>query len=60
MSSINGLAITSALNELKNKIPDGSKLFKKAYYNSKILEIENKYITKDGYNKYNMLLLLIT
>ena len=41
--SITNLAISAALSTVKNKIPDVSILVKKADYNEKIKDIENKY-----------------
>ena len=40
--SISGLATSSALTAVENKIPDASSLVKKTDYNTKISEIENK------------------
>ena len=40
--SISGLAASSALTAVKNKIPDVSCLVKKTDYNTKISKIENK------------------
>ena len=56
---ISGLAITSALIVAQNKIPNVSNLVKKAYYDTKVHEIEkkiidhthNKYITTLEFNK---------
>ena len=51
MSSISGLATTSALNAVENKIPDISSLVKKTDYNAKILDIEKK-VTDHDHDKY--------
>ena len=59
LPSITGLAGTSALTAVENKIPDFSNLVKKTDYNTKIREIENKvsghdhgkYITTSEFNK---------
>ena len=40
--SISGLATTSALTAVKNKIPDSSSLVKKTDYETKISDIEKK------------------
>ena len=40
--SISGLATSSALAAVKNKIPDVSSLVKKADFNTKVTEIEGK------------------
>ena len=42
--SIAGLAITSALNAVDNKIPDVSNLVKNTDYDVKISDIESKYL----------------
>ena len=59
MPSINNLATTPALTAVENKITSVSNLIKKADYNTKIDEIENKtvnysydrYITTPEFNK---------
>ena len=38
--SISGLATSSALTAVKNKIPDASSLVKKTDFNAKVIEIE--------------------
>ena len=45
------LAAKAALNTIENKIPDVSNLVKKSDYDTKIKEIENKYITTTEFNK---------
>ena len=52
MPSINGLATTTALTAVKNKIPDVSSLVKKTYYDVNLSDIDSKYITTAGYNKF--------
>ena len=57
--SITGLATTSALTAVENKIPDTSNLVKKTDYNTKVIEIvkkltdhnHDKYITTTEFNK---------
>ena len=50
--SIFGLAST-AVNDVKNKIPNNSDLVKKkANYDAKISDIETKYFTTSSYNKF--------
>ena len=51
MPNISGLATTTALTAVENKIPDVSNLLKKAKYNTRINEIENK-ITDHNHDKY--------
>ena len=51
--SITGLATTTALTSAENKIPSLSNFVKKKYYNSKIADIESRYIATDDYNKFN-------
>ena len=51
MPSITGLATTSALTAVENKIPDVSSLVKKTDYNTKISDIEKK-ITDHDHDKY--------
>ena len=43
--NISNLAIKESLNTIENKIPDVSNLVKKSDYDTKIKDIENKYIT---------------
>ena len=50
-SNIN-LATTTALTAVENKIPNVSDLIKKADYDAKISEMENKYFTTSDYNKF--------
>ena len=50
MPSIIGLATTSALTTVQNKIPDVSSLVKKTDYNTKITEIEKK-VTDHNHDK---------
>ena len=58
--SISGLATTSALTAVKNKIPNAHKVVKKTDYDPKISEIEkkltdhnhDKYITTPEFNKF--------
>ena len=52
MPSINGLATTTALTAVKNKIPDVSSLVKKTYYDVNLSDIDSKYITTADYNKF--------
>ena len=52
MPSINGLATTTALTAVKNKIPDVSSLVKKTYYDVNLSDIDSKYITTAGDNKF--------
>ena len=56
IADISGLVITTVLNtkinEVKNKIPVVSDLGKKTSYSDEILEIEGKYFTISGYNKF--------
>ena len=47
-----GLAKTSALTVVINKIPNISNLVKKKDHDSKISDIESKYITATDYNKF--------
>ena len=50
LPSITGLATTSSLTALENKIPSISNLVKKTDYNTKITEITEKEITeKENY-----------
>ena len=57
--SITGLATTSTLSAVENKIPSVTNLIKKTEYNTKVTEIENKlnnhkhdeYITTPEFNK---------
>ena len=49
--SITGLATTSALTAVENKIPDTSNLVKKTDYNTKITETEKK-LTDHNHDKY--------
>ena len=53
LRSINNLAaiLTTALTTVENKIPNVSDLVKKADYDAKISEMENKYFTTFDYNK---------
>ena len=59
MPSISGLATTSVLTAVENKIPSVSNLVKKSHYNTKISELEkkltdhkhDKYITTPEFNK---------
>ena len=50
--SITGLATTSALTAVENKIPDVSNSVKKTDYNAKILDIEKK-VTDHDHDKYS-------
>ena len=52
MPSINGLATTTALTAVKNKIPDVSNLVKKTDYDVSLSDIDSKYITTADYNKF--------
>ena len=53
---ITGLLTTGVLNtkigEVDNKIPDVSKLIKKADYDAKIKDTERKHFTTADYNKF--------
>ena len=51
MPSISGLATTSALTAVENKIPNVSNLPKKTNYDTKANEIEKK-ITDHTHDKY--------
>ena len=59
MPSISGLATTSALTALENKIPDASNLVTKTNYNTKLVKLtrndhnhdHDKYITASEFNK---------
>ena len=51
MPSISGLANTSALTAVENKIPNVISLVKKTDYNTKISEIE-KNVTNHNHDKY--------
>ena len=59
MPSISGLATTSALTALENKIPDASNLVTKTGYNTKLVKLtrndhdhdHDKYITASEFNK---------
>ena len=56
--SISGLATSAALTAIKKKIPDVSNLVEKTYFDAKISDIENKYITTADYNLLKVLLLI--
>ena len=45
------LATKAALTTIEKKIPDVCNLFKKSDYDTKIKDIENKYITNTEFNK---------
>ena len=47
---INNLATKPALTTVENKIPDTSNLVKKIEYDTKIREIENKYVSNTGFD----------
>ena len=47
---INNLATKPALTTVENKIPDTSNLVKKIDYDTKIREIENKYVSNTGFD----------
>ena len=49
---INALATNAALIAVKNKIPHVSNLVKNTDYETKISDIETKYITTADYNKF--------
>ena len=49
--NISKLATKAALNTIENKIPDVSNLVKKSDYDTKIKDIENKYITTTEFNE---------
>ena len=49
--NISTVATKAALNAIKNKIPDVSNLVKKSDYDTKIKDIENKYITTTEFHK---------
>ena len=51
LPSISGLATSSALTAVENKIPDVSSLVKKTDYNKKTSEIENK-VNDHNHDKY--------
>ena len=55
ISDVSGLVTTlcnTKTGEVENKIPDITSLNKKAYYNTKIKDMEGKYFTKCNYNKF--------
>ena len=52
MPSINNLVTTPALTTAENKTPNISDLVRKAYYDAKISEIENRYFTTFDYNTF--------
>ena len=43
-------AATTALTNLNNTVPDISTLIKKSDYDTKIAEIENKYVSNTGFD----------
>ena len=47
---ISNLATKTALTSVENKIPDVSNLVKKSGYDTKIKEIESKYISNTEFN----------
>ena len=49
------LATKAALTTIENKIPDVCNLVKKSDYDTKIKDIENKYITNTEFNKANLI-----
>ena len=49
--NITGLATSSALSAVENKIPNVNNLLKKAHYDTKIPDIEKK-ITDQDHDKY--------
>ena len=52
ISDVSGLVTTvsnTKTGEVENKIPDITSLNKKAYYNTKIKDMEGKYFTKCSY-----------
>ena len=49
--NISNPATKAALNTIENKIPDVTNLVKKSDYDTKIKDIENKYITTTEFNK---------
>ena len=50
--SISGLATTTALTAVENKIPDVSNFVKKKVYDAEILDIKSKYFTTDDCNRF--------
>ena len=52
MPSITNFATTAALTTFENKIPNVNDQFRKADYDVKISEIENKYVTNSDYNNF--------
>ena len=52
MPNITSLAINSELTAVENEMPDVSSLVKKIDFDSKISEIEGRYITTADYNKF--------
>ena len=52
LPSVTALANTSALNAVKNKIPNVTDLAKKPNCEAKISDIETKYFTTSDYNKF--------
>ena len=47
---ISGLATKTALTNLSNDVPDINNLMKKSDYDTKIKEIENKYVSNTGFD----------
>ena len=52
MPSISNLPTTITLTTVENEIPNITDLVRKANYDEKILEIENKYFTTSCYNTF--------
>ena len=50
--SISNLPTTITLTTVENEIPNITDLVRKANYDEKILEIENKYFTNSYYNTF--------
>ena len=50
ISDIKNLATKTALTNLSNSAPNISTLNKKSDYDTKIAEIENKYVSKTGFS----------
>ena len=48
--SINNLVTKTALNNLSNIVPDINTLIKKSDYDTKIRQIENKYVRNTGFD----------
>ena len=52
ITCITSLATTTALNAIKNKIPNVTDVVKKTNYDAKIKNIDGKYLTIADYSKF--------